>query len=62
MGFMDNVKGIVDKGRQFAAENPDKVNQVVDKIGDVADNKTGGKFAGQVDSAQGAVKKALGTD
>jgi hypothetical protein len=58
---MDSVKGIVDKGKQFAAENPDKVNSAIDKVGDVADSKTGGKFAGQVDSAQSAVKKALGT-
>jgi len=59
---MDNVKGIVDKGKQFAAENPDKVNDAIEKAGDVADAKTGGKFAGQVDTAQGAVKKALGTE
>lgn len=62
MGFMDQVKGIVDKGKDLAAEHPDQVNQAIDKAGDFADGKTGGKFADKVDQAQDAAKKQLGTD
>lgn len=52
MGFADNLKGIVDKGKELAAENSDKIEDVVDKAGDFIDDKTGGKFAEQVDGAQ----------
>lgn len=62
MGFMDNVKGLVDKGKELAAEHPDKVNQAIEKAGDLADNTTGGKFSGQVDAAENAAKNALGTN
>ncbi|MFZ2528099.1 MAG: antitoxin [Rhodococcus sp. (in: high G+C Gram-positive bacteria)] len=62
MGFLDNVKGLVDKGKELAAEHPDKVNQAIEKAGDLADNKTGGKFSGQVDAAENAAKNALGTN
>lgn len=61
MGFLDNVKGLVDKGKELAAEHPDKVNQAIEKVGDLADDKTGGKFSGQVDAAENAAKNALGT-
>ncbi|AKE88927.1 MULTISPECIES: antitoxin [Rhodococcus] len=60
MGFMDSVKGLVDKGKEFAAQNPDKVDEAIEKAGDLADRKTGGKYAEQVDKAQDAAKKALG--
>ncbi|MGW0018712.1 antitoxin [Rhodococcus sp. NPDC003382] len=61
MGFLDNVKGIVDKGKELAADHPDVVNQAIEKAGDLADDKTGGKFSGQVDAAENAAKNALGT-
>ncbi|WP_202917671.1 MULTISPECIES: antitoxin [Rhodococcus] len=57
---MDSVKGLVDKGKEFAAQNPDKVDEAIEKAGDLADRKTGGKYAEQVDKAQDAAKKALG--
>lgn len=62
MGLMDNVKGLIDKGKQFAEQNPDKINDAIDKAGDLADEKTGGKYADKVDKAQDAAKKQLGTD
>ncbi|NKX88841.1 antitoxin [Nocardia coubleae] len=43
----------------LASQHADKVDDVIEKAGDVVDNKTGGKFAGQVDSAQEAAKNAL---
>lgn len=59
MGFADNLKGIVDKGKQVAAENSDKIEDVVDKAADFIDNKTGGKYADKVDKVQDAAKKAI---
>lgn len=59
MSFADNLKGIVDKGKDLAAENADKIDDVVDKAGDFIDSKTGGKFADQIDKVQDAAKKAI---
>ena len=59
MGFADNLKGIVDKGKDLAAENSDKIDDVVEKAGDFVDNKTGGKYADKVDKVQEAAKKAI---
>lgn len=59
MGFADNLKGIVDKGKDLAAENSDKIDDVVDKAGDFIDNKTGGKYSDKIDKVQEAAKKAI---
>ncbi|AMY52019.1 antitoxin [Rhodococcoides fascians] len=59
MGFADNLKGMVDKGKNLAAENSDKIDDVVEKAGDFIDNKTGGKYADKIDKAQEAAKKAI---
>lgn len=52
--------GLLDKAKSLLAENADKVEQVIDKAGDIVDEKTGGKYAGAVDKVQDAAKKALG--
>ncbi|CAB4901480.1 MAG: antitoxin [Rhodococcus sp.] len=59
MGFADNLKGMVDKGKDLAAENADKIDDVVEKAGDLIDNKTGGKYADKIDKVQEAAKKAI---
>ena len=59
MGFSDNLKGLVDKGKQAAAENSDKIEDAVEKAGDFVDDKTGGKYADKVEKVQDAVKKAI---
>ncbi|MDG3014861.1 antitoxin [Speluncibacter jeojiensis] len=56
---MDSFKDLAGKAKEALAEHPEQVGQVVDKAGDLFDEKTGGKFADKVDSAQDAVKKAL---
>lgn len=61
MGFMDTVKGLVGKGKDYAAQNPDKVDSYIDKAGDQVDKRTGGKFSGQVDQAQDAARKFVDT-
>ena len=52
MGFLDKIKGL-------ASKNADKVEMAIDKAGDIVDQKTQGKYAGQVDKVQDAAKKAV---
>jgi MT0933-like antitoxin protein len=59
MGFSDNLKGFVEKGKKAAADNSDKIENVVDKAGDFIDNKTDGKYADKVNKAQQAAKNAI---
>ncbi|MGY0503117.1 antitoxin [Nocardia sp. FBN12] len=54
-----DFKNLAGKAMDLAAQHADKVDSVIDKAGDVVDEKTGGKFSGQVDSAQDAAKNAL---
>jgi nucleosome binding factor SPN SPT16 subunit len=59
MSFADNLKGIVDKGKDLAADNADKIEDAVEKVGDFIDDKTGGKYADKVDKVQEAAKNAI---
>lgn len=54
-----DFKNLANKALDLAQQNADKVETVIDKAGDLVDQKTDGKFAGQVDAAQEAAKKAL---
>ncbi|MFI9118461.1 antitoxin [Streptomyces bikiniensis] len=55
MSVMDKLKGML-KGHE------DQAGKGVDKAGDFADEKTRGKYSGQVDSAQDKLKQQLGRD
>ncbi|NUS43117.1 MAG: antitoxin [Mycobacteriaceae bacterium] len=59
MGLFDNLKAAATKAGDLASEHADKLNPVVDKVGDLVDKKTDGKYADKVDKAQDAAKKAL---
>ena len=52
MGFLDKVKDL-------ASKNADKVDTAIEKVGDAVDKKTGNKYSSQVDKAQEAAKKAV---
>lgn len=51
--------GIFDKIKDFAEQNPEKADQVIDKAGDMIDAKTDGKYADKVDQAQELAKEKL---
>ncbi len=51
MSFLDKAKNLI-------AENTDKVEAAIDKVGDIVDEKTGDKYQGIVDKAQDAAKNA----
>jgi len=50
------IGDFVDKAKDLAAENKDQVDDVIDKAGDMIDEKTGGKYSDQVDKGQEAAK------
>ncbi|MEU7765473.1 antitoxin [Nocardia sp. NPDC049190] len=57
-----DFKNLADKAMDLAQKNADKLDVVIDKAGDLIDEKTKNKYASQVDSAQEAAKKALRTE
>ena len=52
MGFLDKVKDL-------ASKNADKVDMAIEKVGDVVDQKTGQKYSGTVNKVQQAAKRAV---
>lgn len=44
--------GLFDKVGDLAKEHEDKVEAGIEKVGDIIDEKTGGKYSEQVDQAQ----------
>ncbi|ALG29318.1 antitoxin [Glutamicibacter halophytocola] len=56
MAGFDDLRG---KAEEFAKENPEQVSQGIDQVGDFIDDKTGGKFAEQVDGIQGGANDYL---
>lgn len=53
-----DLSGLVNKAKAALKGNPD----LIEKGGDAIDKATKGKYAGQVDKAQDAVRKAVGTE
>lgn len=51
--------GMLDKAKELAEQNPEKVDEVIEKVGDFIDEKTGGKFSEQVDKVQEVAKDKL---
>ncbi|AKS32563.1 antitoxin [Mycolicibacterium goodii] len=54
--------GFLDKAKDLLSKNADKVETVIDKAGDIVDQKTQGKYAQHVDKAQDAAKNAIRKD
>jgi hypothetical protein len=51
--------GIFDKAKDALSEHSAQVDAGIDKAGDFADDKTGGKYAEHVDRAQAFAKEKL---
>lgn len=52
--------GFLDKAKDLIGSNDDKVDEAIEKAGDVVDDKTGGKYEGQVDKAQDLLQEKTG--
>jgi hypothetical protein len=61
MGMFDEVKG---KAEKAAADHPDQAekfsDQAIERGGDVADERTGGKYGDKVDKAQETADEKIG--
>lgn len=55
------LKGLVDKVKGLASSHPKQADQAVEKAGDEVDQKTGGKYSSQVDTAEQKAEGYLGT-
>ncbi|MGW0531143.1 antitoxin [Streptomyces sp. NPDC003032] len=53
---------MMDKLKQMLKGHEDKAGQGIDKAGDFVDEKTQGKYSGQVDSAQDKLRDQFGGD
>lgn len=51
--------GLFDKAGDLAKQHEDKIEGAIEKVGDVIDEKTGGKYADKVDQAQQAANDQL---
>jgi hypothetical protein len=51
LSIFDDIKG---KAEELIGSHGDQVKDGIEKVGDFVDDKTGGKFADQVDGAQKA--------
>ncbi len=49
---------LVDKVKGFLSQHAGQVDKAIDKAGDLADKRTGGKYADKIDKAQEQAKKA----
>lgn len=52
MGLLDKIKGML-------GGNVDKVKDGVDKVGDMVDEKTGGKFTDKIDMAEEKIGEVI---
>ena len=52
--------GLLDKAKSLAGQHADKVGDAIDKVADVVDEKTGGKYADHIDRGAEAAKGLVG--
>lgn len=60
MGIGDTFNELAQKAKDFARQHPDKVEQGLDKLGDAADKRTGGKYSEQIDKGKEMLQQRLG--
>lgn len=58
MGLIDDLKG---KAQGLIQGNEEAIQNGIEKAGDFVDQKTGGKFASQVDAVQNAASDFVAT-
>lgn len=50
----------MDKAKDLANQHDDKVDQAIDKVGEQADQRTGGKYGEQIDKGVDAAQQRTG--
>jgi hypothetical protein len=54
--------GLFDKVKKLADEHADKVEGALDKVAEVVDDKTGGKYTDQIDKGVESAKGLVGDE
>lgn len=54
--------GLFDKAKDLAEEHGDKVDSVLDKVGDMVDEKTSGEHTDKIQKAKDFIDDRLGGD
>ena len=54
--------GLFDKAKDLLGQHADKVEGAIDKVAEVVDDKTGGKYAEQIDKGAEAAKGLVGDE
>ncbi len=57
---MPDLNALVDKARRVVSDNPDRVRTGLDKVSDVVNKTTGGKFKEQITKGSDMIGDALG--
>lgn len=63
MGFMDSIKerfGNKSKAQDMAKQHGDKIDDGIDRAGQTADDRTGGKHSEQIDKGGDRAKDSMG--
>lgn len=56
---MPNFGELINKVKQMAGQHPDQVSKGIDKVEDLADQKTGGKYDSQIHKGGDAAENYL---
>lgn len=59
MGLMDKFDEMKEKAKDQLGKHSDKTDDSVEKVGDKADEKTGGKYSDKVDKGRDMAKERL---
>ncbi len=51
MGFADKLKDLRSKAEEAVVEHKDQIQDTVQKVGEAADQRTGGKYHGHIEKA-----------
>jgi hypothetical protein len=54
--------GFLDKAKDLLGQHEEKVEGAIDKVAEVVDEKTGGKYADQIDKGVDAAKGFVGDE
>ncbi len=54
--------GLLDKAKALLGQHEEKVEGAIDKVAEVVDDKTGGKYADKIDKGVEAAKGFVGED
>ncbi|MEV6979562.1 antitoxin [Kitasatospora sp. NPDC093806] len=57
--MFESLKNLAGKATDLAREHSGAIGQGLDKVADVIDGKTDGKYSGQIDTATGKAKEFI---